>query len=224
MEQWKGKKWYAYGTSMTDNATLTPGGFHCGTYSKFLAQYAGLEEHNFGKGGSRIVAREENEDNTKTRCMRLSDGKAEADIITLDIIPNDFGFATLGSVTDEGDDTFCGNLNQILAYLLTHTKAFVAVLIPPRARYRHDNPAETFPPTSEAVQEQLFWEDAVEKICRMHGVPCWNAAAEGCLGYYRVAGHDTYVKDQIHLSDEGGEVLAKYYWSRLQNVYPIKNN
>ena len=79
------------------------------------------------------------------------------------------------------------------------------------------------PMTISALQSDRS-EDAVEKICRMHGVPCWNAAAEGCLGYYRVAGHDTYVKDQIHLSDEGGEVLAKYYWSRLQNVYPIKNN
>ena len=52
--QWQGKKWFCYGTSMTDNSGKDSP-FVTGTYSKYLAEYAGLEEHNFGKGGSGII-------------------------------------------------------------------------------------------------------------------------------------------------------------------------
>ena len=76
-DQWKGKKWYCYGTSLTDSSGA-------GKFSRYLAEYAGLEEHNFGKGGSGIVAAQhDKEDNVKTRIMRLDDGKAEADLICL---------------------------------------------------------------------------------------------------------------------------------------------
>ena len=88
--QWQGKKWYCYGTSMTANTAIVKAtGMHSGTCSKYLAQYAGLEEHNFGKSGSSIIPKFHGDDNTQTRCMRLTDGKAAADLITVEVIPND---------------------------------------------------------------------------------------------------------------------------------------
>ena len=204
---------------MTDNASLTASGMISGNYSKYLAAYAGLEEHNFGKGGSGIIPKFHGNDNIKSRCMRLTDGKEEADLITVEIIPNDMK-GDLGEVTDIGDDTFCGNLNQIIEYLLSNTKAIVAILIATRGRYQHDDPSVKFYPTSEQTQKRLMWEDAVATVCKMHGVQCWNGAAEACMGYYRVADDNTLVQDQIHLTDKGGEILAKYFWGRLKNVYP----
>ena len=127
MNQWQGKKWYCYGTSMTDNASLI-NGINCGNYSKYLAEFAGLEEYNFGKGGSGFIPEFHGDDNIKTRCMRLTDGKAEADLITVEVIPNDMK-GELGEVTDLCDDTFCGNLNQIIEYLLSNTEASLVVLI-----------------------------------------------------------------------------------------------
>ena len=189
-----------------------------GFYSQYLAEYAGLEEHNFGKGGKGIVPALHKEDSIKSRVMTLADGKAEADLITVEVIPND-GKAELGEITDWSDDTFCGNLNQILAYLLENTQAFVAVLIATRGRY---NPGERHHPAGKTAQKRLMWEDAVEKICRMHGVPCWNGAAEANLGFFRVGLEQKYVYDQIHLTDEGGRVLAQYFWGKLQTVYPLK--
>ena len=232
-QQWRGKKWYCYGTSMTDNSSRA--GRHVGTtpdrqksslertgyYSQYLAEYAGLQEFNFGKGGSGIVPALHGEDNIKSRIMNLHDGKAEADLITVEIIPNDTR-AELGEITDWSDNTFCGNLNQILAYLQENTKAVVAVLIATRGRYKHDNPSDSHHPTSEAALKRLKWEEAVERICRMHGVPCWNGAAEANLGYFRMGMHQEYVHDQIHLTPEGGEVLAKYFWGKLQTVYPLR--
>lgn len=219
MNQWQGKKWYCYGTSMTDNVSFAKSGMHCGTYSKYLAQYAGLEEHNFGKGGSGIIPKLHKPDNVKTRCMRLDDGKAEADLITVEVIPNDRK-GVLGEVTDRSDDTFCGNLNQIIEYLLTNTKATVVILLASRNRYQYEDPSNQFSPVSETIQKWLLWEDAVMTICRMHGIQCWNGASEAGLGYYRVSADNTYLQDQIHLTEKGGEILAKYFWGRLQNLYP----
>ncbi|MBE7001595.1 MAG: SGNH/GDSL hydrolase family protein [Ruminococcaceae bacterium] len=216
-EQWSGKKWYCYGTSMTDNR----GDIKSGYYSGFLAEMAGLEEHNFGKGGSGVVPSIHGQDSIKSRVMTLEDGKAEADLITVEIIPNDMA-APLGAVTDWEDDTFCGNVNQMLAYLQENTKAAIAVLIATRSRYNYQNKEEQYTPNSEFVQERLVWEEAVETICRMHGIPCWNGAAEGGLGYYRMGKDNEYVQDQIHLTAKGGKVLAQYYWGKLQNLYPVK--
>lgn len=230
--QWQGKKWYCYGTSMTesrertgevgrtpDNQISQP--VRTGYYPLTLAELSGLEMHNFGKGGSGIVPALHDGDNTKTRVMRLEDGKAEADLITVEVIPNDEQ-AELGEVTDWSDDTFCGNLNQMLAYLLTNTKAFVAVLIATRARYYGHNPADVYHPTGEVAMERLKWEEAVEKICRIHGIPCWNGAAEAGLGFFRMGNDCEYLADQIHLTEKGGQILGQYFWGRLKNIFPIK--
>lgn len=204
--QWNGKKWYCYGTSMTDSAGA-------GVFSGYLAKFAGLEEHNFGKGGSGIVAAaHDKDDNVKTRVMRLDDGKQEADLITVELVPNDVTKADLGKVTDLGDDTFCGNLHQILRYLQENTSAVIVVLIASRAIYSE--------PTGEYGLKRLEWEGAVETICNMHGIPCWNGGKEAGLGYYRMKDHPGYLVDTIHLDQKGGEILAKYYWGKLQQLYP----
>ena len=232
-QQWQGKKWYCYGTSMTDNHEREGGMAgtnpdkqpNCpsktGYYSGFLAEFAGMEEHNFGKGGSGIVPALHGEDSIKSRVMTLDDGKAEADLITVEIIPNDMR-AELGNITDWSDDTFCGNLNQIQAYLLENTKAVVAVLIATRSRYAPEDVNDRHHPTGEKALKRLLWEETVEKICRVHGVPCWNGAAEANLGYFRMGMRIEYVQDQIHLTEAGGRILAQYYWGKLQTVYPIK--
>lgn len=230
--QWQGKKWYCYGTSMTESRERTgvvgttpdkqPNSpVRTGYYSGFLAGFAGLEEHNFGKGGSGVVPALHGADSIKSRVMTLDDGKAEADLITVEVIPNDER-AELGDITDWSDDTFCGNLNQMLAYLLENTCAVVAVLIATRSRYVPEDVDDRSHPTGEKALKRLQWEEAVEKLCRIHGVPCWNGAAEANLGYFRMGMDTTYVQDQIHLTETGGRILAAYYWGRLQTVYPIK--
>ena len=107
-------------------------------------------------------------------------------------------------MTDWSDDTFCGNLNQIIAYLLANTKATVVILLASRSRYNNDDHSMQYTPDSEKVKNWMLWEDAVATICRMHGIQCWNGASEAGLGYYRVAEGNTFIQDQIHLTDKGG--------------------
>ena len=78
-KQWQGKKWYCYGTSMTDNQQtnyLDPeDNSGTGHYSHYLAQFSGLEEHNFGLGGSGVIPSLEHGGTIKKRTMTLEDGK-----------------------------------------------------------------------------------------------------------------------------------------------------
>lgn len=210
--QWKGKKWYAYGTSMTD------ANYH--GYVDRLTNVSGLTCKNFGLGGSGIIPSLHSSDNIKTRCMRTSDGKTEADLITIEIIPNDMS-GTLGNSTDTGDTTFCGNLNQILQYLQANTTAQIVVLIATRSRYLYSNTSTKYPPTSSEVTKWMQWVSATEEVCKRNCVQCWDGSSQCGLGYYRVGGETTdtkYVKDQIHLTPLGAKNLADYFWSRLQNL------
>ena len=50
----------------------------------------------------------------------------------------------------------------------------------------------------------------------------WKAAKEANLGFYRLTGHNDYIRDQAHTTEEGGRILAQYYWGKLKNLYPIK--
>ncbi len=233
MNNWKGKKWYCYGTSLTAPTIsrgrigwkLTGEGYQgrMGYYAEHLAKLSGMEEHNFGLGGVGIIPSLHPDDNNKKRVMTLDDGKAEADLITVEVIPNDFGLAPLGEVTDTCDETFCGNLNQIIEYLLKNTKARVIILIATRQRFSHLDCNLKYLPTTETVLERIKWEEATEKICKMHGVPCFNGASEAGLGYWRVFDDDgVYYNDNIHLASEGGRILAEYYFGKLQSIYPFK--
>ena len=68
---WEDKKWYAYGTSLTSASQ--------GKYVPYVAQMSGLNVVNKGIGGGGIIS------NTKVKAavMNTTDGKLEADLITL---------------------------------------------------------------------------------------------------------------------------------------------
>ena len=149
--------------------------------------------------------------------MRTTDGKTDADLITIEIIPNDMS-GTLGTSTDTGDSTFLGNLNQILEYLQKNTNAQIAVLIATPTRYNYQDTTEKYPPTSASKTKWIEWIDGVIETCRRNAVPVWDGFSECGLGYFRVSNDNKYVRDQIHLTELGGYNLAKFYWSKLKDM------
>ena len=210
---WRGKEWYAYGTSMTD-ATYSG-------YAVKLAAMTGMNIHNYGKGGSGIIPSiHGTTDTIKTRCMRTSDGKANADLITVEVIPNDMS-GTLGVPTDTGDDTFLGNLNQIIQYLQENCpKAQIVILSATRSRRSLDGQTENNP-QSEACTKWLAWEDGIQEVCRRNCIQYWEGGTHCGLGYHRVkaaTSSNTYVRDNIHLTDVGAENLAYYFLNQLKNL------
>ena len=211
---WRGKEWYAYGTSMTDES-------YSG-YAVKLAAMTGMNIHNYGKGGSGIIPSLHPGDNVKTRCMRTTDGKAAADLITVEVIPNDRN-GTLGTATDTGDETFLGNLNQIIQYLQENCpKAQIVILTATRPRtYTSEETQVPSSPTSANVTGWLNWEDGVKEVCRRNCIQYWDGASNCGLGYHRVkteTSGNTYLRDNIHLTDVGAENLAYYFLNQLKNL------
>lgn len=132
---WDGKTWYAYGTSLT-----APGS---GKYPAYVAQMSGMTLVNKGHGGQGITngigGYIENVGQNKTSVMNITDGKLNANLITLEVGANDGG-ALLGSVYDTDDNTFCGCLNQCIQYLQKNTTAQIVIISSSTSRSSGDVP------------------------------------------------------------------------------------
>lgn len=213
---WYGKSWYAYGTSMTDTAL--------NGYTVELQSLLGANLTNYGKGWSGIIPSLHGGtggDNTYTRVKRTTDWKTNADLITLEIIPNDMS-GTLGTPTDNYADgqteTFCGCLNELLQYLQVNTNAQIVVLIATRSRYNHKDSTEKYPPESQNATDWIQWTDAAKECCRRNCVPFIDGQSNCGLGYARVKDGTKYVRDQIHLTPLGAKNLGQYFYSQIKNI------
>lgn len=213
---WSGKTWYAYGTSMTDTAL--------NGYTVELQSLLWANLTNYGKGWSGIIPSLHGGtswDNTYTRVKRTSDWKTNADLITLEIIPNDMS-GTLGTPTDNYSDgtteTFCGCLNELLQYLQVNTNAQIVVLIATRSRYNYQDPTEKYPPESQKATDWITWTDAAKECCRRNCVPFIDGQSNCGLGYARVKDWTKYVRDQIHLTPLGAKNLGQYFYSQIKNI------
>lgn len=207
--QWDGKIWYAYGTSLT-NITNE------GKYAKYLRDLSGLTLVNKGLSGGKIV----NNGNIKQAVMNTTDGKLEADLITLEVGANDAP-ATLGDVYDEDDTTFCGALNQCIRYLQENTNAQIVVLSSTTSRYKLGDPSQKYNGTEKFGSDEhtvLQMRQKTREVCELNS--CYYIPmGEGCgLGYARMNASNLYNYDQIHHTDLGGYNVAQFIWSRLKNI------
>ena len=201
---WAGKKWYAYGTSLTSDSQ--------GKYVPYVAEMSGLDVVNKGIAGGGIIA------NTKVRnaVMNVTDGKLEADLITLEVGANDAS-APLGTALDNTTDTFLGSLTQCINYLLQNTNARIVVMSSPIGRYKSSGGSTEITPESPAYLER--WQ-GIRDVCIKCGVHYIGLADESGMGWARLnnnMGID-YNTDNIHHTDIGGYNLAVYMWSKLKDI------
>ena len=193
---WNGKKWYAYGTSITSKEQ--------GTYVPYLAELSGMDVVNLGiPGGGVTNLGGFSKGQLKDSLMSLDDGKQNADLITLEVGANEGG--ALGDKYDLGDGTFCGCLNQCIRYLQENTNAQIVVFC---------SVASITPPE----QNKDYYERAlkIEEVCKINRVYCLGA--QSGLGYARISKDKTYTIDNIHQTKLGGYNFARFIWSGLKNV------
>ena len=107
MNHWEGKLWHAYGTSMTS--------IKQGEYVPVVEALSGLKVVNHGIPGGCLTPDGYGKGNVKRAVMNLEDGKQDADLITLEVLPNEG--ECVGDIYDLDDKSFCGCLNQCLRYL-----------------------------------------------------------------------------------------------------------
>lgn len=200
--QWNGKTWYAYGTSMTS--------IQCGRYVPVVKELSGMEVVNLGIPGGSLTPDGFGKGNVKRAVMTLEDGKTEADLITVEVLPNESG--SIGDIYDTNDETFCGCFNQCLRYLQENTNAQIVVII--MIGTNEISPEMKF--DGKPITEFEFAEK-IERVARLNSVPVINVFCESGLGYGRVRS-GKYQLDNIHLNDLGGKIVGKYVWSKLKDI------
>ncbi len=199
---WKNKLWYAYGTSMTS--------IEQGTFVPVVEKLSGLKVVNKGIPGGSLTPDGYGKGNTKEAIMNMDDGKEKADLITIDVLPNEG--AIVGDVYDTDDESFCGCFNQCLRYLQENTKAQIVVIIMIGGNH--------LPPEAEnekRVITQFEFAQKIEQVARLNCVPVINVFCESGFGYARVKNRD-YQVDHIHLNKLGGLNMGKFVWSKLKDI------
>ncbi|MBE6540980.1 MAG: hypothetical protein E7672_00815 [Ruminococcaceae bacterium] len=199
---WKGKLWYAYGTSMTSISH--------GEYVPIVEKLSGLNVVNKGIPGGSLTPDGYGKGNTKAAVMNLDDGKENADLITLEVLPNEG--ATVGDIYDTDDESFCGCLNQCLRYLQENTKAQIVLII----MIKTNTQTPEVPNEIRKIPEFEFSQKA-ELVAKLNSVPFINVFSESGFGYARVKNRD-YQRDKIHLNKLGGLNMGNFVWSKLKDI------
>ena len=199
---WKDKLWYAYGTSMTSIAQ--------GEYVPVVTALSGLKTVNKGIPGGSLSPDGWGKGNNKAAVMTMEDGKGDADLITLEVLPNEG--ATVGDIYDTDDASICGCLNQCLRYLQENTRAQIVLIVMIGG---NENPPEVLSP-KRGITNFAFAE-ILERVGHLNGVPVINVFTEGGFGYARVK-NGAYQLDTIHLNPLGGKNMGEFVWSKLKDI------
>ena len=199
---WEGKLWYAYGTSMTS--------VEQGKFVPVVEALSGMRVVNKGIGGGCLTPDGYGKGNNKKAVMTLEDGKDKADLITLEVLPNEG--CVVGNIYDTDDKSFCGCFNQCIRYLQENTKAQIVVII----MIGGNNHEPDVPCESRGIT-QFEFAQIIERVAHLNGVPVINAFCEAGFGYARVKERD-YQVDNIHLNELGGKNMGKFIWSKLKDI------
>lgn len=212
---WNGKKWYGFGTSITNTSNE-------GKYAPYLAQLSGMTFVNCGHSGGGITTASNQAVYNDVMSHNLSD----ADLVTLECSANDEG-APVGTIYDAltgssaGNSTFCGALNLCIRHLQATTNAQIVVIASPTARYNRIDTSIKYDGTKQFASDNhtIFdvW-DAMGKVCLLNS--CYFIPAGGMdgLGFARMNASNAYNVDQIHQTDLGGYNFAQAIWSQLKNI------
>lgn len=199
---WKNKLWYAYGTSMTS--------IEQGKFVPVVEKLSKMKVVNKGIPGGALTPDGYGKGNMKAAIMNMDDGKEKADLITVEVLPNEG--AVVGDIYDTDDQSFCGCFNQALRYLQENTKAQIVVIIMVGGN-------NTSPETKTETRKitQYKFAQIIEQVARLNSVPVINVFCESGFGYARVKNKD-YQVDNIHLNDLGGVNIGNFVWSKLKDI------
>jgi len=205
MNHWEGKCWHAYGTSMTS--------VKWGKYVPVVQALSGLQVVNHGiPGGSLTPDGIGNavRGYVKKAVMDLTDGKLDADLITLEVLPNEGKL--VGDIYDTDDESFCGCLNQCLRFLQENTKAQIVLILMVCSNARlPETPME-----NKGITVFEFAQKA-RQVAMLNSVPVIDAVCESGFGQTRTK-NKAYQVDHIHLNELGGRNMGHFIWSKLKDI------
>lgn len=199
---WNGKLWHAYGTSMTS--------VQQGEFVPIVQELSGMTVVNHGIPGGCLTPDGGGKGNNKRAVMNMDDEKEKADLITLEVLPNEG--ALVGNIYDTDDQSFCGCFNQCIRYLQENTKAQIVVIIMIGG---NEEPPEFV--IEKRNMTEFEFAETIERVAKLNGIPVINVFCEAGFGYARVKARE-YQLDDIHLNKLGGKNMGKFVWSKLKDI------
>ena len=213
---WNGKKWYGFGTSITNTSSE-------GKYPTYLAALSGMTFVNKGHSGGGITSASDHSIYDDI----MSFNKTDADLITLEVGAND-GNAPLGTIYDglPGSDvtdnsTFCGALNKCIRYLQENTNAQIVVICSPPSRHQYQNSSKKYYGNEFYGSDNhtnVDRDEAIRKVCLLNSAYYIPGGSCCGLGRARMNASNLYNVDQIHHTNLGGYNFAQAIWSQLKNI------
>lgn len=209
---WKGKKWYAFGTSLTDSSYLDPNGDPTGKYPAYLNEYLQAELINKGKGGGGITSHSNGSILTTIQNTDFSD----ADLITLEGFPNDYSAAP-GDFTDTTTDTLCGALYVALSAIYQRAPNATVVIITASQGQLNEQGTSGYPIdfVSATGNRQVEYNQAIIKMGQYFGCHVIDAGGKSQINNF----HPDYLVDHLHHSFLGGKQYAETIWEELKNIH-----
>lgn len=234
LNQWKNKKWVAFGTSITDNYSsgsyITYGdheGEHTGKYVPYLLEMSELSQSSFVNRG---IAGGSINGHILYYIRYYTTDQANADLVTIEGAVNDFASAIpLGQVGDTvpythnllpdgtSEGSFSGACYQAFTTALTNAPNAVIVLLT----------ETTGKGTNQANYDQLHknslglyqsdYIDMTMKVAEFVGIPVINCGRDSMIN----AQNPQYIADHIHHTYLGGYQYARAIWAKLKGI-PLK--
>ena len=224
--QWRGKKWYAFGCSLTDihddngNQGVAR---RTGIYPLYLARHSGLIMRNWAYGGSAICWKDATHPNAYERVLAaVNAGElTDADIVTLDGAVNDWSsMSPLGEITDEPADetqitTICGGLYLFVKKIREVAPNANIVFITDSTGKDYNGVDCSYNVARNSLTQKDYW-DVIIKFARYVGVSVIDAGGKCEISSFT----PQYIYDHIHHTEKGGEQFANTIWEQLKDMNP----
>ena len=215
-QQWNGKKWIAFGTSITDTSyTNAETGEVTGKYVPYLAEISGLKVENKGIAGGLWA--------TNILSAVCSANIGGADLITIEGCVNDFAVGTeIGNIGDTTNETLMGCMYLMAKYCMENSNAVVVFITETTGKQYtlKDGTQADYRMTYKKANGhyQVDYNNAIIECAKFLGCPCIDAGTKSQINYF----NPQYIIDQIHHTELGGKQYAQTIWNELKNIQPLK--
>lgn len=219
LNRWSGKRWYAFGTSITStNNTLGENNTPTGKYPPYLCQMSGLLLYDHGIAGGTIGSGGIHGGTSNILNKITTTDLSGADLITIEGFVNDFACAvSIGELGDTENTTLYGAVYQAVSYCLQHSDATV-VLITESTGRSYNNADYRTARKNTLNLTQNDYNEVIRQVGKYLGVPVIDAGAKSQINEYR----PDYLYDHIHHSELGGKQYAATIWDELKNIHRAK--
>lgn len=209
---WFGKKWIAYGDSITEQ----------NSYTQKVANKLGLKMINKGIGGTTVADQDGNNANAFCRDERINTFDTDADLVTIMGGTNDWSRSEMGDLSyNNGFDTtkFKGALaTTIIKIQKRCPNATIVVCSPIGGRYTQSGVSGNIPIKDSYGKTSYDIAKACEEVAEYMNVHYCNTWACGINNWNRVDN----IEDAVHpTQDKGTDKIAVKLIGTLKSIEPL---